>query len=94
MFQARFAMVAVLGAAISAQGADLTKGTPDLKSAGALTFGPDGLLFIGDAQGAAIFAIDTADRATGRPGPPAVRSRSTGSRGRSPPCSGPTRARS
>ncbi len=63
MFQARFAFAMVLGAALTAQGAGLTKGTPDLKSAGPLAFGPDGLLFVGDTQGAAIFAIDTADRA-------------------------------
>jgi hypothetical protein len=62
MFKARFALAAVLGAALTAQGAELTKGTPDLKSAGPLAFGPSGLLFIGDAQGAAIFAVDTADR--------------------------------
>jgi hypothetical protein len=41
--------------------AGLKKGTPDLKSAGALAFGPDGILFIGDAQGAAIFAVSTGD---------------------------------
>jgi hypothetical protein len=33
-------------------------GTPDIKSAGALTFGPENILFIGDTQGAAIFAVD------------------------------------
>jgi hypothetical protein len=27
-----------------------------------LTFGPDGILFVGDTQGAAVFAIDTGDR--------------------------------
>jgi hypothetical protein len=43
--------------------ASLKKGTPDLKSAGPLTFGPDGILFVGDTQGAALFAIDTGDRA-------------------------------
>ncbi|WP_435009426.1 hypothetical protein P12x_000679 [Tundrisphaera lichenicola] len=62
MFQARFAMAAVVCTALTAHGADLTKGTPDLKSAGALAFGPHGLLFVGDSQGAAIFAIDTGDR--------------------------------
>ena len=62
MFKARFALAAVLGAALTAQGADLTKGKPDLKSAGPLAFGPHGLLFVGDSQGGAIFAIDTADR--------------------------------
>ena len=63
MIQARFGFALVLGAALSAQGAGLTKGTPDLKSAGPLAFGPDGLLFVGDTQGAAIFAIDTGDKA-------------------------------
>jgi len=43
--------------------ASLKKGTPDLKSAGPLTFGPDGILFVGDTRGAALFAIDTGDRA-------------------------------
>jgi hypothetical protein len=43
--------------------ASLKKGTPDLKSAGALAFGPEGILFIGDTKGAALFAIDTGDRA-------------------------------
>jgi hypothetical protein len=62
MFKARFALAAVLGAALTAHAADLTKGTPDIKSAGPLAFGPGGLLFVGDAQGAAIFAVDTADR--------------------------------
>lgn len=49
---------------LSAADADkgLKKGTPDLKSAGALAFGPDGILFVGDSQGAAIFAIDTGDK--------------------------------
>src|SRR5947209_11116478 len=42
--------------------ASLKKGTPDLKSAGPLAFGPDGILFVGDPRGAAIFAIDTDDR--------------------------------
>jgi len=40
----------------------LKKGTPELKSAGALTFGPEGILFVGDPMAAAIFAIDTGDR--------------------------------
>jgi hypothetical protein len=33
-------------------------GKPDLKSAGALAFGPKGVLFIGDPQGAQIVAVD------------------------------------
>jgi hypothetical protein len=65
----RFAVAALTVAVLvagSVQGADLTsslkKGTPDLKSAGPLAFGPEGILFLGDPQGAAIFAIDTGDR--------------------------------
>jgi len=51
--------VVVLGlaAAASAQtGLDQT-GKPDIKSAGPLAFGPKGVLFAGDPQGAQIFAI-------------------------------------
>lgn len=40
----------------------LKPGNPDLKSAGSLAFGPDGVLFVGDSQGANLFAIDTRDR--------------------------------
>jgi hypothetical protein len=43
--------------------ASLKRGHPDIKSAGPLGFGPDGILFVGDTQGAALFAIDTGDRA-------------------------------
>jgi hypothetical protein len=43
--------------------ASLKQGKPDLKSAGPLTFGPEGVLFVGDTKGAALFAIDTGDRA-------------------------------
>ena len=47
----------------SSQAADMTRGTPDWKSVGPLAFGPDGLLFVGDTQGAAIYAVDTGDKA-------------------------------
>jgi hypothetical protein len=39
----------------------LTKGTPELKCAGPICFGPEGILFFGDYQGAIIYAIDTQD---------------------------------
>lgn len=39
----------------------LQPGTPDIESAGPLAFGPEGILFIGDPQAAAVFAIDTGD---------------------------------
>jgi hypothetical protein len=57
------AVACVLGLAAVGQAAEdgLTKGTPEMKSATALAFGPKGLLFVGDPQGAAIFAIDTGD---------------------------------
>ncbi|MEX1231194.1 MAG: hypothetical protein WEB58_13190 [Planctomycetaceae bacterium] len=45
----------------------LKEGTPDLKSAGQLAFGPDGILFVGDAKGGAVFAVDTGDAKAGKP---------------------------
>lgn len=64
----RFVLAALAAVAIcvgSLRAAPLTdslkKGTPDIKSAGALAFGTDGVLFVGDSQGSAIFAIDTGD---------------------------------
>lgn len=44
----------------------LKEGTPEIKSAGTLAFGPGSVLFIGDSKSAAIFAVDTAD-AEGKP---------------------------
>lgn len=64
----RAVLAAVLMAAVAPSagadepGAGLRTGDPDLKSAGALAFGPDGILFVGDGQGGAIFALDTGDR--------------------------------
>lgn len=66
----RFALPALAGLLFSlgsAQAADtlltsLKSGTPDIKSAGALAFAPEGILLVGDAQSGAIFAIDTGDR--------------------------------
>src|SRR5262249_29655961 len=43
--------------------ASLKQGKADLKSAGPLAFGPEGILFVGDTKGASLFAIDTGDRA-------------------------------
>jgi hypothetical protein len=44
-----------------AEGLLRKKGTPDFKSAGALGFAPEGILLIGDNQGAAVYAVDTGD---------------------------------
>jgi hypothetical protein len=40
---------------------DLKKGDVELKSAGALSFGPNGILFVADPSAASIYAIDTED---------------------------------
>ncbi len=51
---------------IGAQSTDnMTAGKVDLKSAGALTFGPAGVLFVGDNVGGAVVVLDTGDRAAG-----------------------------
>lgn len=47
----------------------LKSGKPDLKSVGPLAFGPQGILFVGDPKGAAIFAIDTGDATAQSAGP-------------------------
>ncbi|MEO7530252.1 MAG: hypothetical protein ABIS69_02540, partial [Sediminibacterium sp.] len=38
-----------------------TKGTPEIKSISALSFGKDGILFIGDSKSASVFAVETKD---------------------------------
>lgn len=61
-------LLAVPALATAADGLDQT-GKPDLKSAGPLAFGPKGVLFVGDPQGAAIFAIGvTTDPKSAIPG--------------------------
>lgn len=40
----------------------LKQGTPDLQSATTLAFGPDDILFVGDARSATVFAIATGDK--------------------------------
>jgi hypothetical protein len=42
--------------------ASLKPGKLQIKSAGALAFGPDGVLFVGDSLGGSVVAIDTGDR--------------------------------
>ncbi len=39
----------------------MVTGSPEIKSIEAISFGPDGLLLIGDGKGAQVFAIDTGD---------------------------------
>jgi hypothetical protein len=50
----------------------MKKGTPDLKSAGPATFAPEGVLLVGDTQGATIYAIATGDTSSGTPGQPVI----------------------
>ena len=69
MARFRIAMCAVLALTLMTTAgvtADLTEslkaGKADLKSAGVLPFGTDGVLFVGDSIGGMIFALDTQDR--------------------------------
>jgi hypothetical protein len=42
--------------------AGMTRGRPEIRSLSALAFGPEGVLFVGDAKGGAVFAIDLGAR--------------------------------
>lgn len=42
--------------------AEWQTGAPEIQSVAQLAFGPDGVLLVGDTNGAALFAIDTGDR--------------------------------
>jgi hypothetical protein len=63
------ACAALLASVASAEGASPVKGTPDIKSAGPIAFGPKGVLFVGDPVAGAIFAIETGDLAPDPVGP-------------------------
>ncbi len=56
-----------LGTVTNLEDLGLSVGTPDIASAGPLTFGPAGVLFIADNVGANIFAMDVADSNDGPP---------------------------
>lgn len=51
----------VSGGSAFADVTGLNKGNADLKSAGPLAFGPEGVLLVGDTEAAAVFAIATGD---------------------------------
>lgn len=61
LWGAALAMI-LAGTGAASPAAEMTVGTPDWKSVGPLAFGPNGLLFVGDTQGGAIFAVDTGDK--------------------------------
>jgi hypothetical protein len=47
----------------STEDGGFTTGTPGIQSMSALAFGPEGVLFIGDGKGGAVFAVDLNDKA-------------------------------
>lgn len=49
--------------------ADFGVGKPDLRSISALAFGPEGVLFVGDGKGGAVFAIDVGSPTRSSPPP-------------------------
>ncbi len=55
------ALAFTLAAANTSATASLTPGRAQLTSAGALAFGPDGVLFVGDSVGGQVVALDTND---------------------------------
>ena len=65
----RFAAATCCAAALTfAAGINMPAGKVELKSAGALAMGPDGILFVGDSVGGAIVALDVDDRTPSKAG--------------------------
>jgi hypothetical protein len=66
----RFTLITLLTAAavFGANTAGMRAGKAELKWAGSMAFGPDGILFVGDSIGGSIYAIDTEDRTPGQAG--------------------------
>lgn len=62
---AAFTLVAWNAVPDEAISATFVYGTPALESIGAIAFGPDNVLFVGDSQGAAVYAIDMPDAKSG-----------------------------
>src|SRR5438477_12175450 len=65
-FRLAAALCLTVALGFSANTVGLKPGKAELKSAGPLAFGPDGILFVGDSVGAAIVAIDTDDKTPAR----------------------------
>jgi hypothetical protein len=64
-------VIGFAGLAVSpgqSDGVDWQQGEVHLRSIGALTFGPPGVLFVADPEGAAVFAFDTGDTGKGEVG--------------------------
>jgi hypothetical protein len=62
----RLAAGVCCAAALAFGASTMQTGKAGLKSAGALAIGPDGILFVGDSAGGAIFALDVNDKATAK----------------------------
>jgi len=62
------ALTLTVGVALCASSASMTMGKAELKSAGQLAFGPDGILFVGDSMSGAIVAVDTGDSTAAKSG--------------------------
>jgi hypothetical protein len=62
-FAVKARMSTPVASVTAATHAGMIVGTPDLKTAGALAFGPENILFIGDSPSAAVFAVDVKDTA-------------------------------
>src|SRR5215831_17346869 len=62
----RLAVLTCLEAVLAFGATTMQTGKAGLKSAGALAIGPDGVLFVGDSAGAAIYALDVNDRGAGK----------------------------
>ena len=56
------AVLLAVGAGVQADQFGLTEGKLELQSANVLAFGPDGILFVGDAKAAKIYAVQTGDK--------------------------------
>ncbi len=63
------ALAFTLAAASTSATSSLTPGKAQLSSAGALAFGPDGVLFVGDSIGGQVVALDTNDHSAPRSEP-------------------------
>src|SRR5579862_41104 len=63
------ALLILAAVAFAATSNGMVSGKADVKSAGPLAFGPDGILFVGDSVQASIFAIDTEDTKSGSVAP-------------------------
>jgi hypothetical protein len=69
-------LVSAAAVAVAHEGHDsngLSGGKVELKSAGPLAFGPDGVLFVGDSLDASIVAIDTGDKSAAKSSPSEIK---------------------